>query len=229
MLWDFAHTLMAPEAPEQWLSAALDSAQVTAPDAEVLAWAERAAAAGFPCPVTPTDLTLRERTAWRHRAIDPDLHRAVYQRLLETAGLPWPSAASALYHRHMTAAGWDPYPDALPVLDALRAAGVRCAVVSNIGWDIRGPLGNAGILDRMDAVVCSYEVGIRKPDRRIYAIACDRLQVDPVTSSVIMVGDSRRSDTGGEILGIRTLLVDKAPPALRPRGLMSALATAGIA
>ncbi|MET9083671.1 HAD family hydrolase [Streptomyces sp. NPDC004237] len=99
-------------------------------------------------------------------------------------------------------------------------------MVSNIGWDIRVPLAEAGLLRWLDTVVCSFEEGIRKPDPRLFEIACARLGTGPTRT--LMVGDSPGSDTGGEPLGIRTVLVDPTPPPARPNALLGALATAGM-
>jgi putative hydrolase of the HAD superfamily len=61
----------------------------------------------------------------------------------------------------------------LDALDALRAGGMPIALVTNSfgrdcydGFDLHA---------LADVVVISSEVGVRKPSRRIYAIACERL------------------------------------------------------
>ena len=43
----------------------------------------------------------------------------------------------------------------------------------------RSGLGRAANLDMADLTVYSYEVGIEKPDRRIYLLTCERLGVHP--------------------------------------------------
>ncbi|MFT9471828.1 HAD family hydrolase [Streptomyces sp. 11-1-2] len=101
---------------------------------------------------------------------------------------------------------------------------MACGVVSNIGWDIRVPLAVAGLLPYLGTVVCSYKEGVRKPDPTLFAIACERLRGDPART--LMVGDSPRADSGGEPLGIRTVLVSPQPPDRRPAGLLSVLTAA---
>ena len=44
------------------------------------------------------------------------------------------------------------------------SAGVRVAAVSNVGFDLRPVLDGLGLLEHLDAVVLSYEVGAVKPD-----------------------------------------------------------------
>ena len=67
------------------------------------------------------------------------------------------------------------------IIGALRAVGVRSAILSNdpggpAGADLRG-LGN-GVL--VDEVVLSGDVGMAKPDPRIYRLTADRLGLEPV-------------------------------------------------
>jgi putative hydrolase of the HAD superfamily len=65
----------------------------------------------------------------------------------------------------------------LDALVALRAAGVPVALVTNaLGRDCYDGFD----LDALaDVVVISSAVGVRKPSRRIYANACERLGVAP--------------------------------------------------
>jgi putative hydrolase of the HAD superfamily len=88
------------------------------------------------------------------------------------------------------------------LIDEMRAAGVPVALVSNaFGRDCY-----AGFdLDALaDVVVISSEVGVRKPSRKIYAIACERLGVDPLQA--VMVDDLRQNLDGAARLGIAGVL-----------------------
>ncbi len=112
-----------------------------------------------------------------------------------------------------------PYPDTVPTLAALRAADVRVAVVSNIGFDIR-PLFDAwGLAELVDAHVLSYEVGRCKPDPAIFWRACGMLGVDP--EEALMVGDSP-ADAGAVAAGCAALILPAADPG-RPNALGSVL------
>jgi putative hydrolase of the HAD superfamily len=53
-------------------------------------------------------------------------------------------------------------------------------------------------------VVISSEVGIRKPSRRIYTIACTRLGIDPLQA--VMVDDLQQNLDGAGRLGIAGVL-----------------------
>jgi putative hydrolase of the HAD superfamily len=88
------------------------------------------------------------------------------------------------------------------LIDELRAAQVPIALVSNaFGRDCY-----AGFdLDALaDVVVISSEVGVRKPSRRIYAIACERLGIDP--RQAVMVDDLQQNLDGAARLGIAGVL-----------------------
>lgn len=89
-----------------------------------------------------------------------------------------------------------------PMVDLVRevrAAGVPVALVSNsLGRDCyaRVDLG-----ELFDVTVISGQVGVRKPSRRIYAIAADRLGLAP--EQCVMVDDLEHNLVGAARLGIR--------------------------
>jgi len=95
-------------------------------------------------------------------------------------------------------------PDAAMVdgLAALRAAGVPVALVTNqFGQDCYEGFDLAALAD---VVVISSEIGVRKPSRRIYAVACERLAVAP--QDCVMVDDIRHNLDGAARLGIAGVL-----------------------
>lgn len=139
-----------------------------------------------------------------------DYPAAVAEALRE-AGI---DAAPAAVRRGIEAEylGWAParhvHPDTPALLDGVRALGLRSAVAANT-FDppglFRADLAEQGIGDRVDAVVLSCEVGVRKPDRRFFAAVTDALGVDP--GEVMFVGDSLRDDLlGAAAAGMRTCL-----------------------
>jgi HAD superfamily hydrolase (TIGR01509 family) len=118
---------------------------------------------------------------------------------------------------------WVPFADAVPVLSALRARGVRQVLLSNIGVDIRPQLARTGLAELLDDVVLSYEVGLVKPDPAIFGQALERLGT--TAEQTLMVGDSASADVGGTVLGIRTLILPRTPR--RVRGLDAVLRLVG--
>ncbi len=100
--------------------------------------------------------------------------------------------------------GWEPYPDVLPALSALRADGYRIGVVSNWTATLELTLAQVGLLEQFDVVACSAIVGAMKPDPRIFQYALDALDVDP--PSALYVGDHYEVD----VLGARDVGMDAA-------------------
>jgi len=103
---------------------------------------------------------------------------------------------------------WVPFEDTVPLLDALEKRGVAAVVVSNWSTHLRGILAHQGLLHRFASLVGSCEVGIEKPDPRIFDLALGTLDLAP--DEVIHVGDSVAADVeGARASGIRPLLLDR--------------------
>ncbi|MGW7357942.1 HAD family hydrolase [Streptomyces sp. NPDC054802] len=92
--------------------------------------------------------------------------------------------------------------DMLTLLGGLRAAGYPVALVSNSFGT--GTYDGVDLAAVADVRVISAEVGIRKPSRRIYAIACERLGVAP--EEAVMIDDLRQNLDGAARLGIGGVL-----------------------
>jgi HAD superfamily hydrolase (TIGR01509 family) len=161
--------------------------------------------------------------AWVNRDLAPALHREAYLHALRDAGLP-DHHAEALYHQAIDPASWVPYPDTVEVLRSLKAHGLRTAIVSNIAFDIRPAFRTAGA--EADEFVLSFEVGVVKPDPRIFRVALQRLGV--AADEAVMVGDSQENDGAARDVGCDFILVDPLPVADRPTGLIDALRDRGI-
>src|SRR3546814_14280247 len=71
----------------------------------------------------------------------------------------------------------DAYPEVSGVIETLRKAGYATATLSNGSPKmLDAAVGSAGI--PLDAVLSVEEVGIYKPDARVYQLAVDRLGLD---------------------------------------------------
>jgi putative hydrolase of the HAD superfamily len=95
------------------------------------------------------------------------------------------------------------------VLDALRRK-VRVGLCSNFSHSetAHRVLGEAGLLERLDAVVVSDAFGLRKPHREIFAEVTRQLDVSP--QETLHVGDSLRADVGGAAsAGIRSVWITR--------------------
>ncbi|MGB3482149.1 MAG: HAD-IA family hydrolase [Mycobacterium sp.] len=166
-----------------------------------------------------------EYHAWVNRDLAPHLHREAYLHVLRESGIA-DHHAESLYQRVIDPACWTPYPDTAEVLAALKALGVKTAVVSNIAFDLRPAFAAIGAEQHIDEFVLSFEVGAVKPDPRIFTTALERLGVD--AADALMVGDSDEADGGARALGCGFILVDPLPTAQRSDGLFRGLREYGI-
>lgn len=83
-------------------------------------------------------------------------------------------------------AGMRVEPSMLDIVRAARSAGVRTGLLSN-SWGLEYE--REGWDTLFDAVVISGEVGLRKPDPAIYALAAQRLELPP--EEIVFVDDLR--------------------------------------
>lgn len=125
------------------------------------------------------------RAASRHLGLDLDA--AVLRRLegaFHVAGLD-----SAL----------DVVPGALSTLEQLRSAGVRTAIICDIGLTpssaLRSHLQDEGLLELIDVEAWSDILGWYKPNAAIFDWTLEQLGVDP--STAMHVGDRKRTDVAG--------------------------------
>jgi len=107
--------------------------------------------------------------------------------------------------REFMTTGVRPYEDSLPVVRALRARGVRTALVSNCSRDTRQVVDRLRLEDEFDAVILSFEVGSRKPDAAIYEAAL--AAIDAETQDGVFVDDQAVYCDGARSLGIDTRLI----------------------
>ncbi len=103
---------------------------------------------------------------------------------------------------------WAPYDDVRPAFERLKARGLAVGIISN--WDSRlvnllNGLGFGGVLDD---IVSSADVGLHKPDPRIFELACTRIGVTPHEAA--HVGDHHYADVlGASSVGMRAVLIDR--------------------
>jgi HAD superfamily hydrolase (TIGR01509 family) len=98
-------------------------------------------------------------------------------------------------------------PAVVEAIDELRAHGLKIGLISN-AFDppalMRELFAEIGLLDRLDAVALSAEVGKRKPHALIFESALAQAGVE--AREAVMVGDRLREDVAGaQALGMTTI------------------------
>jgi HAD superfamily hydrolase (TIGR01509 family) len=224
VLFDFHGTLAQVEDPISWVREAARSCGVELDRMRATVLADRLVTAGRAGGPLPGRVPPRLSEVWAERDLYAHAHRAAYTGLAATVECGIDGLAEALYERLLTASGWVAYADTVPTLKALRAASVPVAVISNIGFDIRGICAELGFGDLVDEYVLSFEVGRCKPDPAIFYRACAALRLDP--QQVLMVGDTP-ADAGAVLAGCRAYVVPVAPPGA-VNGIGAVLALAGL-
>lgn len=122
-------------------------------------------------------------------------------------------------------------PDStLETLRTLRDRGLRLGLISNLSLfphKVREDLARLGIAPYLDAAAFSSEVGVRKPDARIFLHALKALGEDP--AHAVFVGDRLNDDiVGAQAVGMRTILTrefrQEDPAEVRPDAVVEKLA-----
>lgn len=100
------------------------------------------------------------------------------------------------------------FPEAAGVLSTLHEAGVRLAIVTNASPSVWQAINAQGLGRWFECIVVSCELGVRKPDPRIYGEALSRLQVTAGESVFIGDGNDKELD-GAKRVGMATMLIDR--------------------
>ena len=140
----------------------------------------------------------------------PDFRLAVWREALAAVGISDEALAAELAETYRTARRARQLVDAEaePILGAL-ARDHRLALVSNGAPDVqREKLAGTALARYFGAIVISCEVGVGKPDPRIFEIALERIGAD--ADEAVMVGDSLARDVAGaHAAGIRAVWIDR--------------------
>ena len=110
-----------------------------------------------------------------------------------------------------------PRPRMLEAIRRIRARGLRAAALTN-NWVREGPREGHRLREHFDVFVESAVVGLRKPDPRIYELACRELGVAP--SRAAFLDDIGRNLKTARALGMSTIKVDDPDVALRELGTL---------
>lgn len=121
------------------------------------------------------------------------------------------AAADRVAADHARANLWSRGADGAPeTLAVLLQRGYRVAVISNADGRVRGLLERAGLGSLLEFVVDSAEIGVEKPDPRIFHAATGRMGLAPAACAY--VGDIYEIDVVGAAgAGLVPVLIGDAP------------------
>lgn len=87
------------------------------------------------------------------------------------------------------------FPDVPAAIADLKRQGIIVGICSNWDWDLDRHLAHNGIADLLDFVVCSAQVGYRKPHPAIFDLVLDR--AGAAAHETLFVGDNWHDDVVG--------------------------------
>jgi putative hydrolase of the HAD superfamily len=147
----------------------------------------------------PAEVAERERQWWRtvvracFRAADASARFADFEGYFGT-----------LFDHFARPEAWEATPGAKEALRALRARGLRTAVVSNFDHRLGGLLEGLGLAPEIELVIRPADADAAKPDPRIFVCALRRLGV--AAHEAIYVGDDAQHDlAGAEAAGLTAI------------------------
>jgi putative hydrolase of the HAD superfamily len=150
-----------------------------------------------------------ETVVRRFRSYIPDLDRVWTETYEErqvgrldayfrSLGLEGEALETCLHLRsEFTRAALVPREGAIDTLEALKGRGFKRGVISVCSSDVEEVWGETELAPHIDDLVLSCTVGLRKPDPRIYELACVRLGVEP--GECLFVGDGANDELAGAL------------------------------
>ncbi|MFI1991303.1 HAD family hydrolase [Actinoplanes sp. NPDC020271] len=145
------------------------------------------------------DRTFRARACGRYGSAEATLRWVIEQ----AGGRPRPGAIRAATPARVDALRADTQlrPDAVDALRAIRRRGLRTALISDCTHELPAFLPGLPVAPLLDAQIFSVELGVCKPDPKIYLAACDALDVAP--QDCLYVGDGGSHElTGAAAVGM---------------------------
>ncbi len=137
---------------------------------------------------------------------------ARFRELIEASGGPATAdraSVLAARYRSVYETAWFTVPGARDVLDRLVALDIPIGIVTNnVLVEQQLKLERCGLTSRVAALVTSEEIGVQKPDPRIFDAALERLGTS--AGDTVMVGDAWATDIEGALrAGIRPVWINR--------------------
>jgi len=135
----------------------------------------------------------------------------VFRNVLKKEGLDNPFLAESCckLFRVLSREHFQLFPDSLPVLEEMRRKGYQLGVISDAQkafcFEESEILELSPFFSRF---IVSTEFGFRKPDPRLFMVACTLLNIPPVEA--VYIGNDPETDVGGaKGVGMQAILLDR--------------------
>ena len=155
----------------------------------------------------------------------------VFRQLL--LGAERPSSRSDIerlgaFFRASSTRAFEVKPYAKPILAAIRRSGCRTGLISNTEAVLtRFDLRRSGLASCFDAIILSSEVGLAKPDPRVFRRGLDRLRVAP--SRAVFVGNDVTADiAGAQKANLHAIFLNPDGPHFTAAGLLPEPSVIGV-
>ena len=203
VLFDAAGTLLAPREPvgESYARLARDY------DVELSAWRvgeafrrifSQAEPMVFP-EAKPEEIPSLERDWWKRVVRSTFLAADSTKRFSD-----FDAFFERLWARFAAPDSWLLRPGSRELLARLRTRGLRIGVVSNFDRRLPAILEGLGLTAQLDVIVLPSDARAAKPDRRIFALALERIGV--AAAEALFVGDDEQLDLeGARAAGLRAV------------------------
>jgi putative hydrolase of the HAD superfamily len=153
-----------------------------------------------------------ERVWWREV-----VSRTAVLAGIDPAGEKFEECFEELFEHYANGAAWKVFPEAIGVLEKLRAEDLKMAVVSNFDRRLHRVLKELGLAGYFDLVLTSADVSARKPSPKLLEVAMARFSQAPETTR--LVGDSRSADGGAaNAAGVKVFILDRPETTLADFG-----------
>lgn len=135
---------------------------------------------------------------------------SVYSSIIESLGIDDQSGrlAGALYEQFTRFESYRMFPDVVPAIDELKAAGLAVGLISNFEEWLEEMLTHWEVAALFDVIVVSGKEGVEKPSPEIFERALARANVAP--TQAVYVGDYPVIDIeAAEAVGMSAILIDR--------------------
>jgi putative hydrolase of the HAD superfamily len=135
----------------------------------------------------------------------------MYEYLCSLLGVPADkrtTVSHAVYEYYFAPGSWKTFDDVMPMLDALKNAGIKMALVSNWDSSLHSIIEGLGMLHYFEVIIASADVKMHKPMPEIFELCLQ--QTGALPTQTLHVGDHLFADVAGAAkVGITPVLLDR--------------------